>query len=54
MNAAEFEQFLKKRAERLFPYDTESDKFTRDLRNGCIDLLRRAYIQGFKEGSSII
>ena len=44
---------LKEKLEALaklkFPYETietSGDKFTRDLRNGTIDMLRNAYILG--------
>jgi hypothetical protein len=35
----------------FYPYDTEKtckDKFTRDLRNGVIDLMRMTFAQGVK------
>ena len=40
---------LNKLAELKFPYETietSGDKFTLDLRNGTIDMLRYAYILG--------
>lgn len=36
----------KEKAEKLFPYDSCIDEFTRNLRNGIIDLLREAYVMG--------
>ena len=40
---------LEELAKIKFPYETietSGDKFTRDLRNGTIDMLRNAYILG--------
>lgn len=49
METPKLKDTLEKLAELKFPYETEEtckDKFTRDLRNGVIKMLRDAYILG--------
>jgi hypothetical protein len=49
MKESSLNDLLNKIAELKFPYETEDkcpDQFTRDLRNGTIDMLRNAYILG--------
>ena len=46
LSKEELETIAKEAAIRLFPYDTDVDKFTRDLRNGVIDLERQSYVIG--------
>ena len=49
METPKLKDTLEKLAELKFPYETEEtckDKFTLDLRNGVIKMLRDAYILG--------
>lgn len=49
METPKWKDMLERLAELKFPYETEEtckDRFTRDLRNGVISMLRNAYILG--------
>ena len=35
-----------KKAIELYPLETLNDQFTQDLRNGIIELLRKAFVEG--------
>ena len=41
---------LEEAALQLFPHESCNDALTEELRNGVIDLLRKAFIQGAKLG----